>query len=438
MELKNTEKLEKSQVKLTVAVSAAELDAAKETAYKKNKNKITVPGFHKGKAPRKMIEKLYGEGVFLEDAINECFPAAFDFAMEQSGTKPIAQGSVDLGEMSDEGFEFLITVPVEPEVTVSEYKGLAAEKEIPVVSEEDIQQQLNVFIQRATTTETVDRAAENGDTVIIDFEGFVDGVAFEGGKGEKHSLKLGSGQFIPGFEDQLVGKKAGENVEVNVTFPEEYHAEDLKGKAAIFKCFVHEVQAEVVPELDDEFAKDVSEFETLAELKADIEKNIMENKKNAAEHDFEQKLIDKLIENMTADIPEVMFEQALDNIVNDFGMRIQQQSQGQMTLDQYMKMMGMDEAGFRGMFRPQAEQQVKTRLALTKVAEMEGIEISDETLDEEYGKLAEQYGLELAQVKMYIPAEVIKGDLLTEKALEVVKAAAVVTEKAAETEQAAD
>lgn len=432
MELKNTEKLEKSQVKLTVAVSAEELEAAKETAYKKNKNKISVPGFRKGKAPRKMIEKLYGEGVFLEDAINECFPSAFDFAMEQSGTKPIAQGNVDLGEITGAGFEFIITVPVEPEVAVSEYKGLEAAKETPVVTEEDIQQQMNVYIQRATTTETVDRAAENGDTAVIDFEGFVDGVAFEGGKGEKHPLKLGSGQFIPGFEDQLVGKKAGENVDVTVTFPEEYHAEDLKGKEAVFKCFVHEVQAEVVPELDDEFAKDVSEFETLAELKADIEAKILENKTAAAEHDFEQALINKLIENMTADIPDAMYENALDNIVNDFGMRVQQQSQGQMTLEQYMQMMGMDQDGFRGMFREQAEQQVKTRLALTKVAEMEGIEITDEILDAEYAKMAEQYGMEADKIKMFIPADVVKGDLMVEKALEAVKAAAVVTEKAAD------
>ncbi|MGM9648727.1 MAG: trigger factor [Butyricicoccaceae bacterium] len=432
MELKNTEKLEKSQVKLTVAVSAEELEAAKETAYKKNKNKISVPGFRKGKAPRKMIEKLYGEGVFLEDAINECFPAAFDFAMEQSGTKPIAQGNVDLGEITGAGFEFIITVPVEPEVAVSEYKGLEAAKETPVVTEEDIQQQMNVYIQRATTTETVDRAAENGDTAVIDFEGFVDGVAFEGGKGEKHPLKLGSGQFIPGFEEQLVGKKAGENVDVTVTFPEEYHAEDLKGKEAVFKCFVHEVQAEVVPELDDEFAKDVSEFETLAELKADIEAKILENKTAAAEHDFEQALINKLIENMTADIPDAMYENALDNIVNDFGMRVQQQSQGQMNLEQYMQMMGMDQDGFRGMFREQAEQQVKTRLALTKVAEMEGIEITDEILDAEYAKMAEQYGMEADKIKMFIPADVVKGDLMVEKALEAVKAAAVVTEKAAD------
>ena len=432
MELKNTEKLEKSQVKLTVAVSAEELEAAKETAYKKNKNKISVPGFRKGKAPRKMIEKLYGEGVFLEDAINECFPSAFDFAMEQSGTKPIAQGNVDLGEITGAGFEFIITVPVEPEVAVSEYKGLEAAKETPVVTEEDIQQQMNVYIQRATTTETVDRAAENGDTAVIDFEGFVDGVAFEGGKGEKHPLKLGSGQFIPGFEEQLVGKKAGENVDVTVTFPEEYHAEDLKGKEAVFKCFVHEVQAEVVPELDDEFAKDVSEFETLAELKADIEAKILENKTAAAEHDFEQALINKLIENMTADIPDAMYENALDNIVNDFGMRVQQQSQGQMTLEQYMQMMGMDQDGFRGMFREQAEQQVKTRLALTKVAEMAGIEITDEILDAEYAKMAEQYGMEADKIKMFIPADVVKGDLMVEKALEAVKAAAVVTEKAAD------
>lgn len=432
MELKNTEKLEKSQVKLTVAVSAEELEAAKETAYKKNKNKISVPGFRKGKAPRKMIEKLYGEGVFLEDAINECFPSAFDFAMEQSGTKPIAQGNVDLGEITGAGFEFIITVPVEPEVAVSEYKGLEAAKETPVVTEEDIQQQMNVYIQRATTTETVDRAAENGDTAVIDFEGFVDGVAFEGGKGEKHPLKLGSGQFIPGFEEQLVGKKAGENVDVTVTFPEEYHAEDLKGKEAVFKCFVHEVQAEVVPELDDEFAKDVSEFETLAELKADIEAKILENKTAAAEHDFEQALINKLIENMTADIPDAMYENALDNIVNDFGMRVQQQSQGQMNLEQYMQMMGMDQDGFRGMFREQAEQQVKTRLALTKVAEMEGIEITDEILDAEYAKMAEQYGMEADKIKMFIPADVVKGDLMVEKALEAVKAAAVVTEKAAD------
>ena len=389
MELKNTEKLEKSQVKLTVAVSAEELEAAKETAYKKNKNKISVPGFRKGKAPRKMIEKLYGEGVFLEDAINECFPSAFDFAMEQSGTKPIAQGNVDLGEITGAGFEFIITVPVEPEVAVSEYKGLEAAKETPVVTEEDIQQQMNVYIQRATTTETVDRAAENGDTAVIDFEGFVDGVAFEGGKGEKHPLKLGSGQFIPGFEEQLVGKKAGENVDVTVTFPEEYHAEDLKGKEAVFKCFVHEVQAEVVPELDDEFAKDVSEFDTIEELRADKRKKLEEAAALRAKNQRENELIEKACANASVEIPEAMIERQMDHILNDIRYRLSMQG---ISLEDYCKYTGTSIEDMRKEMRADAEKRVKSQLVLEAIGKAEAIEAGAEEIEEKLNEYAAQFG----------------------------------------------
>lgn len=429
MELKNTEKLEKSQVKLTVAVSAEELEAAKETAYKKNKNKISVPGFRKGKAPRKMIEKLYGEGVFLEDAINECFPSAFDFAMEQSGTKPIAQGNVDLGEITGAGFEFIITVPVEPEVAVSEYKGLEAAKETPVVTEEDIQQQMNVYIQRATTTETVDRAAENGDTAVIDFEGFVDGVAFEGGKGEKHPLKLGSGQFIPGFEDQIVGHNVGDAFDVTVTFPEDYHADELKGKEAVFHCKLNGLEYNELPVLDDDFAKDVSEFDTLDEYKADIRAKLNEKHKKEADNAVEEQLIKALCDKLVCDIPECMFENETENFVRDYDNRLRMQG---LDLSTYFKYTGMDLDTLRKNMRPDAERQVKTRLALEKIAALENLEATEEEIEAEYTRLAEAYNMEADKIKEAVAADAIAEDLKVKKAIDLVKEKAVVTAKAPE------
>lgn len=429
MELKNTEKLEHSQVKLTIAVSAEELDKAKEAAYKKNKNQIQVPGFRKGKASRKVIEKMYGQGVFLDDALNIVYPEVYPQAVEQAGIKPVAAADVQVDNFTDDGFEFICTVAVEPEVTMGEYKGVEAEKADATVTEDDIKQELDRLAQRASSTETVERPAQLGDTTVIDFEGFVDGVAFEGGKGEDFSLKLGSGTFIPGFEDQLVGKSAGEQCDVNVTFPEEYQAAELAGKPAVFKCTVKSVETTILPEMDDEFAKDVSEFETLDELKKDIESKLTASKKEAADRDFEEKVLDKVVAAMEADIPEAMYESQLDSIMQDYGYRIQQQG---IQLEDYVKQMGMDMATFRGIFRDQAERQVKVRLAVQKIAELENIEATEEEIEQEYVKMSEQYGLDIDSVKKFVPEESLKGDLALTKTIEMLKENAVATQPAAE------
>ena len=428
MELKNNEKLEHSQVKLTIGVSAAELDTAKEAAYKKNRKQIQVPGFRKGKVPRMMIEKMYGKDFFLDEALNSIYPDIYSKAVEEAGIKPVGQASVEVANYTDEGLDLVCTVPVEPEVTVGEYKGIEAEKADAEVTEEDIQAELDRMAQRAASTETVERPAALGDTVVIDFEGFMDGVAFEGGKGEDFSLKLGSGTFIPGFEDQLVGKSAGESCDVNVTFPEEYQAAELAGKPAVFKCTVKSVQETIVPALDDELAKDVSEFETLDELKKDIAEKVGQSKKDAAERDFEEKVLDKLVEGLEADIPEAMFESQLDTIMQDYSYRIQQQG---IKLEDYVKQMGMDIKTFRGIFREQAERQVKVRLAIQKIAEIEKIEPTEEEIDAEYNRMVEAYGITAEQVRQFVPAESIKSDLTMTKTLDMVKENAKVVAPAA-------
>ncbi len=429
MELKNNEKLEHSQVKLTIGVSAEELDKAKDAAYKKSKNQIQVPGFRRGKAPRKVIEKMYGDSVFLEDALNIVYPDVFQKAVEEAGITPVGSADVDIDNLSADGVDLICTVPVEPEVTMGQYKGVEAEKADATVTEKDVKAELDRLAQRDASTETVERAAALGDTVVIDFEGFMDGEAFEGGKGEDFNLKLGSGTFIPGFEDQLVGKSAGDECDVNVTFPEEYQAEELKGKPAVFKCKVKSVMETILPEMDDEFAKDVSEFETMDELKKDIEGKIAESKKNAAESSFEEAVLDKVLENMEADIPDAMYESQLDNIMQDYSYRIQQQG---ISLDDYVKQMGMDMQTFRGIFRQQAERQVKVQLAVKAIAKLENIEPTEEEIDAEYGKMAESYGLEVEKVRQFVPVESVKSDLSMSKTVEMLKENAVVVAQAAE------
>lgn len=434
MELKNTEKLEHSQVKLTVAVSAEELDKAKEAAYKKTKNQFQIPGFRKGKATRKVIERLYGKDFFVNDAINNLYPEMYPQALEAAGIEPVGQGDVKIDESLetfDNGFDFIFTVPVYPEVSVGTYKGVEAEKADAEVTEDDVNAELNRLAERAASTETAERAAALGDTVVIDFEGFVDGEAFEGGKGEDFSLKLGSGTFIPGFEDQLVGKFAGEDCDVNVTFPEEYQASELAGKPAVFKCSVKSVQETIMPEMDDEFAKDVSEFETLEELKNSIKEKTAESKANAADRDFEEKVLDKVLEGLEADIPEAMYEAQLDNIMQDYGYRIQ--SQG-ISLENYVKQMGMDMNSFRGIFRSQAERQVKVQLAVKKISELESIEPTEDEIAAEYKRLAEAYGMEEDKVKQFVPADSIKSDLTTQKTIDMLKENAVAIAPAADAE----
>ena len=420
MELKNTEKQEHSVVALTIEITKAEFEAAKDKAFKKTGKNITVPGFRKGKAPRKMIEKLYGEGVFFEEAFNIIYPDAMEMAVEKSGIKPVGRADVDLGDPAEEGGLIIIAkVPVEPEVELGEYKGIEVEKETVKVLQADVKAELNRMAQRNARTETVERKAKKNDTVDIDFEGFVDGVPFECGKAEHHELTLGSGAFIPGFEDQLIGCKAGDEKDVVVTFPEEYHAKELAGKEATFKCKVHKVEETILPEIDDEFAKDVSDTcETLDDLKKEITERLKAERQEAADNAFEEKVLDAVIDGMKADIPAAMIDSQVDTIVQDFGYRLQMQGMG---LEQYLKMTGTEMGAFRAMFQSQAERQVKTRLALQKVVELEGITVSDTELEEEYAKMAEQYKMEVEKVKAIVSKEALEGDLKISNALEFIK-----------------
>ena len=420
MELKNTEKQEHSVVALTIEITKAEFEAAKDKAFKKTGKNITVPGFRKGKAPRKMIEKLYGEGVFFEEAFNIIYPDAMEMAVEKSGIKPVGRADVDLGDPAEEGgLTIIAKVPVEPEVELGEYKGIEVEKETVKVLQADVKAELNRMAQRNARTETVERKAKKNDTVDIDFEGFVDGVPFEGGKAEHHELTLGSGAFIPGFEDQLIGCKAGDEKDVVVTFPEEYHAKELAGKEATFKCKVHKVEETILPEIDDEFAEDVSDTcETLDDLKKEITERLKAERQEAADNAFEEKVLDAVIDGMKADIPAAMIDAQVDTIVQDFGYRLQMQGMG---LEQYLKMTGTEMGAFRAMFKDQAERQVKTRLALQKVVELEGITVSDKELEEEYAKMAEQYKMEVEKVKAIVSKEALEGDLKISNALEFIK-----------------
>ena len=420
MELKKTEKQEHSVVALTIEITKAEFEAAKDKAFKKTGKNITVPGFRKGKAPRKMIEKLYGEGVFFEEAFNIIYPDAMEMAVEKSGIKPVGRADVDLGDPAEEGgLTIIAKVPVEPEVELGEYKGIEVEKETVKVLQADVKAELNRMAQRNARTETVERKAKKNDTVDIDFEGFVDGVPFEGGKAEHHELTLGSGAFIPGFEDQLIGCKAGDEKDVVVTFPEEYHAKELAGKEATFKCKVHKVEETILPEIDDEFAKDVSDTcETLDDLKKEITERLKAERQEAADNAFEEKVLDAVIDGMKADIPAAMIDAQVDTIVQDFGYRLQMQGMG---LEQYLKMTGTEMGAFRAMFQSQAERQVKTRLALQKVVELEGITVSDKELEEEYAKMAEQYKMEVEKVKAIVSKEALEGDLKISNALEFIK-----------------
>lgn len=420
MELKNTEKQEHSVVALTIEITKAEFEAAKDKAFKKTGKNITVPGFRKGKAPRKMIEKLYGEGVFFEEAFNIIYPDAMEMAVEKSGIKPVGRADVDLGDPAEEGgLTIIAKVPVEPEVELGEYKGIEVEKETVKVLQADVKAELNRMAQRNARTETVERKAKKNDTVDIDFEGFVDGVPFEGGKAEHHELTLGSGAFIPGFEDQLIGCKAGDEKDVVVTFPEEYHAKELAGKEATFKCKVHKIEETILPEIDDEFAKDVSDTcETLDDLKKEITERLKAERQEAADNAFEEKVLDAVIDGMKADIPAAMIDAQVDTIVQDFGYRLQMQGMG---LEQYLKMTGTEMGAFRAMFQSQAERQVKTRLALQKVVELEGITVSDTELEEEYAKMAEQYKMEVEKVKAIVSKEALEGDLKISNALEFIK-----------------
>ena len=420
MSLKAVNKKETNRVELEIEVDAAAFEAAVEKAYRKNINKLNIPGFRRGKAPRSFVEKMYGKEVFYEDAMNDLYPEALDAAIKESDYEYV-EDKIDLDVVSvgEEGLVFKAVITVKPEVTLSAYKGLDVTREEKEVTDEDVEAELNKLLDRNSRMVTVEgRAAENGDTVDFDFDGYVDDVAFDGGKAEHYSLVLGSGQFIPGFEDQIVGKNAGEEFDVNVTFPEDYHAEELKGKAAVFKCKLHEIKAKELPVADDEFAKDCSEFDTLDELKADLKAKLAESRKNEADAAFENALMDKLVENMTAEIPEAMFDNEVTEQVNNFAYRLQ--SQG-MDMNLYLQYTGMDEAALRENFRPQAEQQVKGRLALEKVAALEGLTATEEEVEAEYARMAEMYKLDVERVKALVAADAVAKDMGLKKALDFIK-----------------
>ncbi|MGN8897403.1 trigger factor [Flavonifractor sp. HCP28S3_F3] len=416
MNVKSVEKQEKSTVELVIEIGAEEFEAAVQKAYLKQRGKIMVPGFRKGKAPRKVIEGMYGSGVFYEDAINEIYPQAYADAVEQEKLDAVAWPKVDIVSVGKEGLTFKALVTVRPEVKLGEYKGLTAEKEEVKITDEDIDNELKPYINRATRMVTVEREAQNGDTVVIDFEGFLDGKPFDGGKGEGHSLELGSGSFVPGFEEQLVGTKAGDEKDLDITFPEDYHA-DLAGKAVVFKVKVHEVKEKQLPTVDDEFAKDVSEFDTLADFKKDLADKLTERRENQAKQAFEAAVLEQVMSNMEVEIPDAMVEFEADNLVNDMAQRIQAQG---IPFEQYLAMTGMNMDMMREQAKAAALERVRRDLALNAVIAAEDIQISDEELEEEYKRLSEQYHMELDKVKEAVAADDIRKELSMKKAEQVI------------------
>lgn len=420
------EKLEKNMAKLTIEVPAEEFEAAIEKAYQKAKGRIALPGFRKGKAPRKMIEKMYGAGVFYEDAANIVIPEAYDNAVKECGENIVSRPAIDVTQIeAGKSFIFTAEVALKPEVTLGEYKGVEVPKQEIEVTEEEIQAEVDKEREHNSRTIDVDdRAVENGDLIKLDFDGSVDGVPFEGGKATDYPLTIGSGSFIPGFEDQLIGAKIGEEVEVNVTFPEEYHAENLKGKAAVFKCKVNEIKVKELPEADDEFAQDVSEFDTLAEYKEDLKKNLLEKKEAAAKREKENAAVAKAVENAQMEIPEAMIQEQVRRMVEDFARRIE--SQG-INMTQYMQFTGMDQAKMEEQMKPEALKRIQNSLVLEAVAKAENIQISDERLDEEIAKMAESYKMEADKLKELMgdyEKEQMKNDLAIQEAVELIAGAA--------------
>lgn len=428
MSLKETKKIETNRVQLEIVIDGEKFREAIKEAYRKNGKKINVPGFRKGKAPLSMIETYYGVEVFYEDALNLIYSDVVDEAIKEAGIKTVDDKTdFELVSISKEdGVDFKVTVTTYPEIELGEYKGLKAEKMAVKVDAAEVNAELKAMAERnARMVSVEDRAAKKGDTAVIDFEGFVDGVAFDGGKAEGHALELGSGQFIPGFEEQIIGKKIGEEFDIDVTFPEEYGAKELAGKPAVFKIKLHEIKVRELPAIDDDFAKDVSEFDTLKELKADIKKKALDRKKKAAEEAVENDLVNQIVEGIKGEIPEAMFEARLNQSVEEFAYRLQ--SQG-MDFKTYLQYTNSSIDDFKATFRPQAEMQVKYRLALEKIVELEGITATEEELEERYKTLAENYGVEVDMVKSAIPAEEVAKDIAVGKAIDLVKANAVITE----------
>ena len=434
MLVKNLEKKEKSTVSFDVLCDAAEFEKAIDAAYRKNKNRIFVQGFRKGKAPRMVVEGMYGKDIFYEDATDEIAPEAFRFAVEQEGLRTVGTPAVSKVDVSDaKELTLSFVTAVWPEVTLGEYKGLKAPKAKVEITDEKIDAELEKIRRRNARIVTAERPAKDGDTAIIDYRGTVDGVAFDGGTAEGQALILGSGTFIPGFEEQVVGMSAGEERDINVTFPEEYHEKTLSGKAAVFHVKVNEVKEEIMPELDDEFAKDVSEFDTLAEYRNAVRGRMEASEKDSAEADFQSALIEIAGDNITADIPDAMVSEQMDTMIREYDQNLQMNG---LNLETYLKYIGQDVNAFRETCRPTAERRVKTDLLLDAVAKAEGIEVSDEDIAAEYDKVAAAYDTELDTVKAAVPESAIVGDIKARRAAEIIFNSGIATEPEAEEKKA--
>ncbi len=428
MNVKNTEQAN-GKAKIVVEIDKQEFEAALNQAYNKNKKNIMVPGFRKGKAPRKVVEGMYGAKVFYEDAVNELFPAVYEQGIVAQQIKAVGAPSIsDMDETADGTVVLTVETELYPEVTLGDYKGIEVPKAEVVVSDKDVENELDRMAERNSRIETVDRPIQEGDTVVLDFEGFDNGVAFPGGKGDNYSLKIGSKQFVPGFEEALIGLKAGDEKDIDVTFPENYTPE-LAGKPVVFKCKIHEVKETIRPEMDDEFAKDVSEFDTLDELKADIRAKQMKMRQENIDRQFENAAVEAAAANMTAEIPVCMVEEQIDRHMEQFSYQLQMSG---MTMEDYAKMVGGDMSGLRASMRPMAETTVRSNVLLSAIVEAEKIEVSDEELEEEYAKVAEQYQMEAEKVKAALNAETVKADLASRKAVKLIVDNAVATAVAEE------
>ncbi len=428
MSLKATNNVETNKYELEIEISAEKFEEGIQKAYQREKNKIQIAGFRKGKAPRKLIEREYGEEVFFETAVNILYPQEVDDAVKESGLEIVARPDVEITDISKaDGVKIKATVITKPEVEISDYKGIEVEKEVKTVTDEDVDKQADALREKNARVITVDdRAAEMGDDVVIDFEGFKDGVAFDGGKAEDFTLGLGSGQFIPGFEEQVAGHNIGEEFDINVSFPEDYQVEDLKGAPVVFKIKLKGITKKEIPELDDEMVKDATEFDTVEEYKADVRKKLEEHAQHHADHDVEDALMDKVVEKMTAEIPQVMFDNRVNEMMMDLEQRLAPQG---ITMEMYCKFTGQDIETVKKAYKEQAEKQVKLRLALEKIAKLENIEVTDDEAAQEMQKIADQYKMKLDEVKKYISEEDVKKDIAVGKAVELVKDSAVIKEK---------
>lgn len=437
MNLKSSNNVETNQHELVLEVTPEELNQAINEVYKRESKRMNVPGFRKGKAPRAFIEKFYGEDVFYQAAVDHLYNPMMNTAIDESGLEVVGVNSYKIEKISkEEGIEAKLVVTVQPEVKIDGYKGIEVVKESAEPTAEEIDNEIERIRQRNSRVVTVEgRSAEDGDIVVIDFDGYTDGKQFDGGKAENFDLTLGSGQFIPGFEDQIVGHNVDDEFDVNVKFPDDYHAEELKGKDATFKVKLHEIKHRELPDVDDEFVKDVSEFDTLEEYRKDIEKNIRTRKENAVEASVEQQLIKAIIDRVESDVPQMMIDREVDEIINSFDMQLRDQG---MNLETYLKYTQGTVEGLQEQYRERAEQQVRVRLGLAKIAEIEGFEATEEEIEAEYKKIADAYGMPIENVKGMVRSKDIAKDVYNQKAMELVKENVVYTDKAPETEESKD